>query len=258
MASIRKTQGAFALQIALLSDIHSNVQALNACLRHAGERGAKRYAFLGDFVGYGADPEGVVDVVADYASRGAVVLKGNHDEAIAKRGSYFNEAAQAALELAREVLSSGQKQFLADLPLIAREGAICYVHASAASPEKWHYIDSPSAAMRCADAARTAWTFCGHVHDQVLYFEGGGGRMNEFRPIPGTPIPVREGRRWVVVVGSVGQPRDRNPAAAYTMFDSTRQQVTFHRVAYDVLAAADKIRQCGLPASLAYRVEFGI
>lgn len=245
------------MQIALLSDIHSNVQALHACLFHAEERGAERYAFLGDFVGYGGDPRGVVQIIADYVALGAVALKGNHDEAIEQRGSYFNEAAQAALDLARLMLSIEQKQFLAGLPFVVREDGICFAHASAASPEKWHYIDSPGAALRCADAAQASYTFCGHVHDQVLFFES-GGRMSEFRPVPGTPIPVRGGRRWVVLVGSVGQPRDHNPAAAYTMFDSTRQQVTFHRVAYDALAAADKIRECGLPASLAYRVELGI
>jgi diadenosine tetraphosphatase ApaH/serine/threonine PP2A family protein phosphatase len=247
-----------ALQIALLSDIHSNVQALNACLRHAEERGAERLAFLGDFVGYGGDPRGVVQLIAERVALGAVALKGNHDEAIEKRGSYFNEAAQASLDLAREVLSADQKAFLAGLPLIVREDAICFTHASAASPEKWQYIDSPGAALRCANAAQASYTFCGHVHDQLLFFDRSGGRMSEFRPVSGVPIPVRGGRRWVALVGSVGQPRDRNPAAAYTMFDSTRQQVTFYRVAYDATAAAEKIRQCGLPESLAYRVELGI
>jgi diadenosine tetraphosphatase ApaH/serine/threonine PP2A family protein phosphatase len=246
------------LQIALLSDIHGNAHALDACLRHAAGRGAGQYAFLGDFVGYGGEPAAVLDVLAEYAARGAVVLKGNHDEAIDKYGSYFNDAAQAALELAREQLSAEHKTFLAGLPLITRAGSICYAHASAATPEKWPYIDSPGAAQRCAEASQAAWTFCGHVHDQVLYFQGSGGRMNEFRPVPGTPIPVREGRRWVALVGSVGQPRDRSPAAAYAMFDSTLQRLTFFRVPYDAAGAAEKIRQSGLPASLAYRVEMGI
>ena len=246
------------MQLALLSDIHSNLHALNACLRHATERGAERFAFLGDFVGYGGDPAGVVDVIADYVSRGAVALKGNHDEAVEKKESYFNEAAQAALDLARSVLNADQKRFLAELPLIVHEDGMCLVHASAASPAKWTYIDSPGAAKRCADAAQASHTFCGHIHDQVLYFESSGGRMNEFHPLPGTAIPVYGGRRWVMLVGSVGQPRDRNPAAAYTMFDMARRQVTFHRVAYDAIAAADQIRNVGLPSSLAYRVELGI
>ena len=82
--------------------------------------------------------------------------------------------------------------------------------------------------------------------------------MKEFRPLAGTPIPVRGHRRWVAIVGSVGQPRDRNPAAAYALFDSGQRQLTFFRVAYDAAAAAAKIREAGLPGSLAARVELGI
>jgi diadenosine tetraphosphatase ApaH/serine/threonine PP2A family protein phosphatase len=247
-----------SLLTALLSDIHGNLEALNACLAHACEHGAKRFAFLGDLVGYGADAREVVDTVARYASEGAVVLMGNHDEAIKQGGGYFNEASRASLEWARETLTDDQKAFLAALPLIIREGEVCYVHASAAAPQRWDYIDSPAAAKRCADAAGTSYTFCGHVHDQVLYFENAQGRMSEFRPFSGTAIPVRSHRRWVAIVGSVGQPRDRNPAAAYALFDVGAHQLTFFRVPYAAAAAADKIRRCGLPSSLAYRVELGI
>jgi diadenosine tetraphosphatase ApaH/serine/threonine PP2A family protein phosphatase len=246
------------LLIALLSDIHANLEALDACLRHARERGAERYAFLGDFVGYGADAIGVVEIVERFAAEGAIVLRGNHDQAVEKAAGYFNDAARASLAWARETLHPGQKRFLAELPLVLRNGEICYVHASAAFPERWDYVDSPAAAKRCADAAEVTYTFCGHVHDQVLFFEGASGRMKVFRPVAGTPIPVRGHRRWVAIVGSVGQPRDRNPAAAYTLFDSGRRQVTFCRVAYDATAAAAKIRNAGLPGSLAVRVEMGI
>jgi len=246
------------LLIALLSDIHANLEALEACLSHARDRGAERYAFLGDFVGYGADAAAVVATVERFARDGAIVLKGNHDQAIEKAAGYFNDAARASLTWARETLDSAQKRFLAELPLVRRDGETCYVHASAAFPERWDYVDSPSAAKRCADAAQASYTFCGHVHDQALYFEGVGGRMKEFRPVAGRPIPVRGHRRWVAIVGSVGQPRDRNPAAAYTLFDSQLRQVTFCRVRYDASAAAAKIRDAGLPGSLAVRVEAGI
>jgi diadenosine tetraphosphatase ApaH/serine/threonine PP2A family protein phosphatase len=246
------------LLTALLSDIHGNLEALNACLDHAKGRGAERFVFLGDLVGYGADARGVVEVVARYAAEGAVVLKGNHDEAVEHAAGYFNDAARAAIEWARETLTGEQRRFLASLPLVVRQGEVCYVHASAAAPERWDYVDSASAARRCADAAQVAYTFCGHMHDQALYFEGALGRMKEFRPVVGTPIPVQGHRRWVTIVGSVGQPRDRNPAAAYALFDLARRQVTFCRVAYDAGAAADKIRQAGLPGSLAARVELGI
>ena len=244
--------------IALLSDIHANLEALDACLLHARARGVERYAFLGDFVGYGADATGVVETVERFAGTGAIALKGNHDQAVEKAAGYFNDAARASLAWARDTLGPGQKRFLADLPLAIRDGEICYVHASAAFPERWDYVDSPAAAKRCADAAAVSYTFCGHVHDQVLYFEGASGRMKEFRPVAGVPIPVRGHRRWVAIVGSVGQPRDRNPAAAYTLFDSGLRQITFFRVAYDAAGAAAKIRDAGLPGSLAARVELGI
>jgi len=246
------------LRIALLSDIHANAQALDACLAHAQARGAARFVFLGDLVGYGADSQAVVRTVAARVADGAVAIKGNHDEAIGQRAGYFNDAAQAALDHARATLDPDDKRFLSQLPLIVREADICFVHASAASPAKWDYIDSPAEAARCANAAGARYTFCGHVHDQALYFESGEGRMREFRPVAGVPIPVRAGRRWVAIVGSVGQPRDRNPASAYALFDASASELTFYRVAYDAAAAAARIRASGLPESLAYRVEQGI
>ena len=197
------------MPIALLSDIHGNLEALNACLRHALHRGAERYVFLGDLVGYGADARGVVEVVARYAAEGAVVLKGNHDEAVEESGGYFNDASRAAIEWARETLSEEQRRFLAKLPLVVREGEACYVHASAASPERWDYVDSPSAAKRCADAAQVAYTFCGHVHDQVLYFEAARGRMMEFRP-----SRARRSRCEVIDAGSPSLVRWDNRATA--------------------------------------------
>ena len=244
--------------IALLSDIHANLEALEACLGHAKSRGAERYALLGDFVGYGADAAGVVAIVERYASDGAIVLKGNHDQAIEKPTSWFNDVARVSLAWARETLSPEQKRFLAGLPLVHREGETCYAHASAASPERWDYIDSPGAARRSIDAADAAYTFCGHVHDQTLYFLGARGKPSVFRPVPGRAIPVGRHRRWLALVGSVGQPRDSNPAAAYAQFDTVLERITFHRVPYDHLAAAEKIRAAGLPLSIAYRVEKGI
>lgn len=246
------------MRIALLSDIHANTEALESCLAHAEAQGATRHAFLGDHVGYGGDPAGVVRVVEQHAARGAIALKGNHDEAVEKGGGYFNEAQLAAIALARTALDAEQRRFLDGLPLVVREDGVCYVHASAANPARWDYIDTPGAARRSRDAAGTRYVFCGHVHDQTLYFETTHGRMGEFRPTPGVAVPVSRTRRWVAIVGSVGQPRDRNPAAAYALFDSSAESLTFFRIAYDAHAAAERIRAAGLPHSLAYRVEQGI
>jgi diadenosine tetraphosphatase ApaH/serine/threonine PP2A family protein phosphatase len=132
------------------------------------------------------------------------------------------------------------------------------VHASASFPERWEYIDSPHAAERSIEASQSTYTFSGHVHVQELYFVREGSDIGAFKPVRGSAIPVNRSRRWLALVGSVGQPRDHNPAAAYALFDSTAARITFHRVAYDNLAAAEKIRRAGLPAALAYRVEKGI
>lgn len=246
------------MKIALLSDIHGNLQALQACLADAVSRGAERYVFLGDYVGYGADPHAVVDVVADYAARGAVAVRGNHDEATFGSAAYMNETAQSAIDYAKRVLSPPQKLFLRNLPMIVREGNRCFVHASAASPERYPYIDSPSAALHCAEASQSAHTFCGHVHEQRLYFSAQGPKMTLFTPTGGIAVPVPAHRRWVALVGSVGQPRDRNPRAAYVLFDDAAPGITFCRVSYDHHRAAARIREVGLPESLAYRVEYGI
>lgn len=244
--------------LAVLSDIHANLEALDACLRHAEAAGARRYAFLGDLAGYGPDPEAVVAIVRRYVGEGAVAVLGNHDQAIKEARGYVNDQAMEAIEWQRLRLSAGSKAFLEALPLCQRAGAVCFVHGSAASPERWDYVDSPSEAARSAEAAQCAYTFSGHVHVQELYFGGESGRMKLFRPVPGSAVPVPRHRRWLALVGSVGQPRDGNPAAAYALFDEAAAKLTFHRVPYDTRATAEKIRRSGLPPALAYRIEQGI
>jgi diadenosine tetraphosphatase ApaH/serine/threonine PP2A family protein phosphatase len=246
------------VRLALLSDIHANREALEACLAHARAQKVQRLAYLGDFVGYGADVAAVVARVAEDTANGALAVRGNHDDALERPAGYFNHEAQAALDHARRTLSGEHRQFLAGLPLIVREGALCLVHASADRPERWEYVDGTRAAERCVAAAETPYTFCGHVHFQRLYFETRAGRMSEFEPRPGTAIPVTSSRRWLAIVGSVGQPRDGRTAAQYAIFDLQRSEITFHRVAYDARAAAARIREAGLPEALAYRVEAGI
>ncbi|MBS0335424.1 MAG: metallophosphoesterase [Proteobacteria bacterium] len=244
--------------LALLSDIHSNLEALEACLRHARENGAERYAFLGDLVGYGADPQAVVDRIANYAREGSVVLKGNHDEAVRTPSDYMNRTAAEAIAWTRGALAPESKAYLDSLPLCVRGGETCFVHASAAHPGRWEYVDSPAEAARSMAAARTTYTFSGHVHDQALYFRRPTGKVGWIAPLPGRPMPVPPHSDWLALVGSVGQPRDGNPAAAYALFDPANATITFHRVPYDHRAAADKVRAAGLPAILAYRLEEGI
>jgi len=235
------------LLLALLSDIHANLEALDACLAHARAQGASRHAFLGDLVGYGADPAAVVQIVRRHAAAGAVVVQGNHDAAVARSSGVSSEGAQDAIRWTRSVLDGEAIAWLGALPLHVREERMLFVHASAAAPQRWEYVDTPASAKKSAEAAGVPWTFCGHVHRQTLFFERPGGRMASFNPVPGVAIPARRTRRWVAIAGSVGQPRERNPAAAYAMFDARREQITFYRVPYDHLAAARKVRAAGLP-----------
>lgn len=246
------------MKLALFADIHSNLEAITACIDHARMLGAQRYAFLGDLVGYGADPVGVIDLIERYAAEGAVVVIGNHDAASIGRGAEFmNPNAQAAINWTKAQLGAKQRAFLGNLPLSIAEEDRLFVHASAVAPERWIYVTGPAEAQASIRAAGVNYVFCGHVHEQKLYFTGAGGQPMPFRPVPGTPIPATRHRQWLAVVGSAGQPRDGNNAACYAMFDSERERLTFFRVPYDHGAAAQKIRNAGLPGRLALRLERG-
>lgn len=246
------------MRVALLADIHGNFHALEACLAAIRARGVDRHVFLGDLVGYGADSARVVELAMDMVDRGSLAVRGNHDEAIDGEASYLNEMARAGVAHARHGLTAPQRAFLKNLPLVERDKDCCYVHGSADRPERYPYLDSAEAAWRCAMAGGRPVSFCGHVHEQRLYFGTRDQKMNLLVPTPGIPIPVPHHRKWVALVGSVGQPRDRNPAASFAVYDSARPSLVFHRVSYDHRAAAQRIREAGLPESLAYRVEHGI
>ncbi|HET9551573.1 MAG TPA: metallophosphoesterase family protein [Anaeromyxobacteraceae bacterium] len=246
------------MKLALLADLHANLEGATACLEHAREQGAEAFAFLGDLVGYGADPEAVLDLVAAEAAAGAVVVRGNHDAAVLAAGAdTMNRAAEAALDWTRARLSERHRAFLAGLPLEARQGEVHFVHASADRPADWTYVCDPLRAEQSLVAAGATWVFSGHVHEPMLYYLGSTPRPLGFKPVPGVAIPVPAHRRWLAIVGSAGQPRDGNTAACYALLDRARSTLTFHRVPYDWARAAAKIRAAGLPESLARRLERG-
>jgi len=246
------------VKLALFADIHANLEALEACLGHAREQGAEEIAFLGDLVGYGADPGAVLERVRARAAAGAVVVRGNHDAAVVSAGAdTMNRSAEAAVDWTRRQLDESQLAFLADLPLTVQRDQVCFVHASAARPEEWTYVHDARGAAHSLAAARATWVFSGHVHEQALYHLAPAGHAVPFKPVPGVAIPVPARRRWLAVAGSVGQPRDGNTAACYALFDTGPSTLTFHRVPYDWAAAAAKIRAAGLPEFLALRLERG-
>jgi diadenosine tetraphosphatase ApaH/serine/threonine PP2A family protein phosphatase len=245
------------MRIAIFSDIHSNRQAFEACLAQARERGAERIVLLGDYVGYGADPDWTVATVMDLVRQGAIAVRGNHDNAVSDTGEKMNVEAQIAIEWTRGQLGAAQRQFLADLPLTARTGERLYVHADASDPAAWKYVASVEDAAESFAAVRERLIFCGHIHLPQLYSMSVTGKLIRFVPTSEVAIPLLPGRRWLAVVGSVGQPRDGNPAASYCLLDTATHELTYCRAAYDVTEAAERIRKAGLPPHLANRLAQG-
>jgi len=253
------------MKYALLSDIHSNLHALEACVAHAQTQGAERIAILGDLVSYGAFPAEVVARCQALQRAGAIVLRGNHEELIQTHSintpnpnpSLGSQTAQWT----HDQLSPAQRFWLEILPLTAQVDHMLLVHASADAPERWRYVEDERTASLSLDAAcanpEVRYVFGGHVHHQSLYYRGTGRQLMAFNPTAGVAIPTPQHRQWIATIGSVGQPRDGNPRAMYAMFDSTACKLTFHRVAYDHRAAARSVREAGLPEFFAQRLETG-
>jgi diadenosine tetraphosphatase ApaH/serine/threonine PP2A family protein phosphatase len=246
------------MRIAVVTDLHANREAVQAVLEHARDQQVDQHAFLGDFVGYGADPAWVVDIVNDHVSRGAWAVLGNHDAAVASGGLQSMHAdARFVIEWTRAQLSTAQMGFLAGLRLTVEFGDLLFVHANAYHPSGWDYIQGRLEAMRSLQATRQRITFCGHMHEPKLFHLSSVGKAGEFVPIAGEPIPLLAPRRWLVIPGAAGQPRDGDPAACYAVFDDSSAEITYWRVPYDHETAGAKIRAANLPQTLASRLADG-
>ena len=243
--------------IALMADMHGNREAFAACLDHAERAGAQRLVFLGDAVGYGADPQWAAEAVMGRVSRGALAVLGNHDEAVRRGRGGMNAAAEAAMAWTRDRLSAEAADFLDSLPLEAEDEDRLYVHADASAPDRWNYVFEAEEARRSLEATGAQATFCGHTHVPRLFGITAAAKLAAFTPVPGVSVPLLRPRQWLAVLGAVGQPRDGDPAACYGMLDTARSELTWVRVPYDVAAAAEKIRAAGLPESLALRLHRG-
>jgi predicted phosphodiesterase len=243
--------------IAILTDIHGNREAFEACLAHARSLKVDRIVLLGDYVGYGADPAWVVDAVRTLVAEGAVALQGNHDAAIDGSDADMNSLARDALRWTRNQLGMQQREFLAGLPLTHEEGSVLYVHANAYAPANWDYMSGQMEAMRHFMLTEAQITFCGHVHVPMLYHMSTTAKVGAFSPVADNDIPLLASRRWLAVIGAVGQPRDGVAAANYAVFDAAQQHLRYLRVPYDTATAARKVRAAGLPEKLALRLELG-
>lgn len=246
------------MRIALLTDIHGNREAFKACLDDVRTRGVDKIVLLGDYVGYGADPEWCVHRVMEEVSKGAVAVLGNHDAAVNDDREGMNSNAKITMLWTRGQLGTEERAFLAGLPMEARDGTRLYVHSDPASPTQWTYVMDGADAANSLRGTGAQATFVGHVHRPAIYAVASTGKITNFVPVTGTPVPLLSQRRWLVVVGSVGQPRDGNPAAAYSIYDERTTEITSIRVPYDVDAAAAKVLAAGLPEVLARRLKQGL
>jgi len=238
----------------IFGDIHGNLEALEAVLADAQEQHAEAYVCLGDIVGYGANPRECIARVREVTDK---TVAGNHDWAAVGRMDieYFNLFAREAVLWTQNHLDDEQKTYLSRLPLTIELDRFTVVHSTPHRPELFGYIENAMAARLSFQALTSPLAFVGHSHVPVTFFYEDDGE--EIWYTQETEIPLGDFSKTIVNVGSVGQPRDDNPKAAYALYDTERQLVTIRRVEYDVETAKQKILDAGLPEVLAARLLIG-
>jgi predicted phosphodiesterase len=239
------------MRFAVISDIHGNLEALEAVLADARAEECTHFVCLGDIVGYNANPSECVQLIQELE---CPVVKGNHDEqaAIAESTEGFNELAEEAIGWTREHLSREEKAWLSDLRLTRQVRDFTIVHATLDTPEQWGYVFNDLDAIASFTYQHTALCFFGHTHWPTAFV-----RDDNVRRLSTGQIVLAAGRKYFINAGSVGQPRDRDWRAAYCIFHSSRQVVEQRRVQYDLATAQKKIRRAGLPERLADRLAQG-
>ncbi len=239
------------MRFAILSDIHANLEALEAVLADAREQECTHFVCLGDIVGYNANPSECVQVIQNLD---CPVVKGNHDEqaSIDSSTEGFNELAEAAIGWTRENLSAAEKEWLRDLRLTRQVRDFTIVHATLDTPEQWGYVFNDLDAIASFTYQHTSLCFFGHTHWPTAFV-----RDDNVRRIPTGQIVLAAGKKYFINCGSVGQPRDRDWRAAYAIFHCDRHIVEERRVRYDLATTQRKIRAAGLPERLADRLAQG-
>jgi predicted phosphodiesterase len=239
------------MRIAVLSDIHANIVALNAVLSDAGSVDAIWH--LGDVVGYGPEPDAVVDRLREI---GALGVRGNHDAAACggPEIEWFNPDAKRAMEWTRAAISPATVAWLTALPERLVHDGTELVHGSPRDPI-WEYVTTTAVAVANISILAAPVGLHGHTHVPVAWVED-DGRVERLQPDRASSLELR-GRPALINPGSVGQPRDGDPNASYAIFDPTNGVVTWHRVTYDVESVQSAMREIGLPASLSARLSVG-
>lgn len=243
------------MRILLVSDIHSNLEALEAVLADVGAKGGFDAVWcLGDLVGYGPDPSACLARLQEFS---LVAVAGNHDYAAAGviDAADFNGAAYQAIQWTASVLNGDEKRFLRELPTVVQQPPFSLVHGSLRDPIV-EYLLHPEQAIATFNLMETTHCAVGHSHYQFVCHENGGIPLF-LPPSQDQPAPLNRGR-CIVNPGSVGQPRDRDPRAGYAVYDSDANAIEHYRVEYDIATTQQKMLRAGLPRYLVDRLERGV
>ena len=238
--------------IAVLGDIHANLDALEAVLADCREEGVTEYLCTGDVVGYNARPHECLEIVR---SLSCPVVMGNHDHYVSSNQNLddFNPHAAAVIQWTRGQLSEEELQYLSALPFVVTKTGVTLVHATMDSPEAFGYVFDHLQAEAHFIHQVTPLCFHGHTHCPMIYEK----QIGAVYRIDAQDFSLPIGRKYFINVGSVGQPRDGDPRAAYVIYDPQARKIRFRRVEYDIEAAQAKIREAGLPERLAERLSVG-
>jgi len=239
------------LRYAIFSDIHSNLEALEAVLHDAAEQKCTHYVCLGDIVGYNADPHECVERVR---AMDCPAVKGNHDEqaSLIESSRDFNELAESAIRWTRDHLSDDDKAWLRELRLQRQVRDFTIVHATLDTPAQWAYVFNNLDAAASFTYQHTTVCFFGHTHVPMAFIRDEGVRRIKI-----DQLRIEAGKKYFINAGSVGQPRDADWRAAYCIFDIENDVVELRRVRYQLDAAQNKILNAGLPPLLAERLALG-
>jgi predicted phosphodiesterase len=241
------------MKIALISDIHSNLEAFQAVMASIARQQAEKVMFVGDIVGYGANPNECIGLLRSAAD---CFIAGNHDYAAVDKTdiNYFNPYAKDAILWTKEVLTGQNALFLSSLPLTNAIHNFIIVHSTPQHPELCDYVVSFSDAQQCFGNFTQQLCFIGHSHHPGIFMQDRDGRIYEEHQIT---LKVTEGNRYIVNIGSVGQPRDGNPLSSYGLYDTETNEYRLIRVEYNIALAQQKILAAGLPRFLAERLSVG-
>jgi predicted phosphodiesterase len=246
------------MRIGVFSDVHANLEALEAVLKDSRAQGCTLLFCCGDVVGYGGCPNECCRILRE---RNIETVKGNHDEAVAidfpLPPVYFNPAAAASILWTREYTTVSNREWLDQLPmmLVKEDLGLTICHASPINPQNWEYLTLPAKAASVLAVQKTPICFIGHSHQPRVFWTE--QQESAVRVLPPCPVHLEPGERYLINVGSVGQPRDEDCRASYFIYDREDELVFPRRVPYAVEGAQKRIRDAGLPDRLADRLAVG-